>query len=53
MSCCSGTNFKAREINGECPECGNDTVDGDAFEQCGHSPTQCDTCGDAPCDLSC
>lgn len=51
--CCDPNNYDKSQINGECPNCGEPTVDGDAFEQCGYSPTQCETCGFAPCDGSC
>lgn len=53
MSCCDGTDFREEEINGECPDCGNPTVDGEAFECCHYSSTECETCGWAPCDGSC
>lgn len=39
--------------NGECPDCGEDTVDGEAAYGCGYSPVVCDTCESAPCDGSC
>ncbi len=51
--CCDPTSFNGNEIDGECPECGEPTVDGDAFEKCGYSPCQCDICGYSPCDESC
>lgn len=51
--CCEPSGFKKEEINGVCPDCGEPTVDGDAFECCGYSPVVCKTCGDAPCDGSC
>lgn len=41
------------EINGECPNCGEPTVDGNAYEKCTYSPIECDVCGWAPCDDSC
>jgi hypothetical protein len=39
--------------NGECPDCGAPTVDGEAATGCHYSPVSCETCGDAPCDDSC
>lgn len=51
--CCDGTGYSRSEIDGECPDCGSETVEGDAYEQCGFSPTECETCGSAPCDQSC
>tara|TARA_R110000851_G_scaffold47424_1_gene115084 strand:- start:41879 stop:42037 length:159 start_codon:yes stop_codon:yes gene_type:complete len=51
--CCDGTGYYENEIDGECPTCGGPTVDGDAYESCGYSPLDCDTCGCRPCDLSC
>lgn len=53
MSCCSPSEYRKEEIDGECPECGSDTVDGYAYEQCSYSPTDCEFCGLAPCDQSC
>ena len=53
MSCCDGWHYEDNEINGECPECGNPTVDGQAQSGCYWSSVVCKTCGDAPCDLSC
>lgn len=41
------------EPNGECPDCGEPTVDGVATTGCLHSPVTCDTCGAAQCDGSC
>jgi hypothetical protein len=40
-------------IDGECPDCGKPTVDGEAAEGCNWSPVQCETCGDSPCNDSC
>ena len=51
--CCSNTYYNEEEINGVCPNCGEDTVDGYAFDCCDYSPTICDTCGWSPCDESC
>lgn len=53
MGCCSSSGYSESEINGECPDCGAPTVDGDAYERCGYSPVICETCGNAPCDGSC
>lgn len=41
------------EIDGVCPDCGEDTVIGEAPEGCYYSPVACKACGDAPCDGSC
>ena len=51
--CCAANDYKEEEINGECPDCGADTVDGEAYEVCSYSPIECETCGYAPCDQSC
>ena len=51
--CCSNTDYREEEINGVCPDCGEDTVDGDAYDACDYSLTLCETCGWAPCDESC
>ncbi len=51
--CCDNTNYKKEEINGECPACGEPTVNGDAYDQCAYGKKQCEVCGNAPCDESC
>jgi len=51
--CCEPSGYSKKEINGKCPDCGEDTVDGDAYEQCRYSPIECFTCGWSPCDESC
>ncbi len=51
--CCDNTDYREEEIDGVCPDCGGDTVDGDAYDSCRYSPINCNTCGDAPCDGSC
>lgn len=51
--CSEPTDYDKEEINGSCPECGADTVDGDAYEKCAYSPIECHYCGYAPCDGSC
>ena len=53
MACCEPSGYLESEINGVCPKCGVDTVDGDAYERCGYSYVYCEECGSAPCDLSC
>jgi hypothetical protein len=50
--CADGWNY-INEVNGECPECGMPTVDGDAAYGCFYSPIDCETCGSALCDDSC
>ena len=39
--------------NGECPDCGAETTDGEATYGCYYSPVVCDTCEHRPCDQSC
>ena len=53
--CCDGWNYKDEDVDGECPECGMPTVEGEAQYGCGcnWSPVTCETCGYAPCDGSC
>lgn len=54
MSCFGEMEWEPDEKpNGTCPECGSETVDGEAYDQCSYSPTVCEKCGYAPCDLSC
>ena len=51
--CCSNTDYTRDEINGECQDCGEPTVDGNAYDCCDYSPEICKTCGWSPCDGSC
>ena len=51
--CCDGWSYYKEEINGECPDCGAETVDGHAADGCNYSPVTCETCKSAPCDQSC
>lgn len=50
--CCDSYNY-SDEVDGECPDCGEPTVDGEAAAGCNYSPVICDTCGHRPCDESC
>lgn len=51
--CCSNTGYIKDQINGECLKCGEPTVDGEAYDKCDYSHTECDECGYSPCDDSC
>lgn len=51
--CYGKTGYTEQDINGECAECGQPTVDGNAFDRCSYSPKLCQTCGWSPCDESC
>lgn len=51
--CCEGWYTPEVEINAECPDCGEPTVDGEAPNGCHYSPVVCETCGSRPCDGSC
>lgn len=51
--CADGWKYKDSEVNGVCPDCGEETVDGIAKEGCNHSPVECETCNSSPCDQSC
>lgn len=51
--CYAPSGYEYIDINGECDDCGEPTVDGRAYEECGYSPTECKTCGFTPCDESC
>ena len=53
MSCYADSGYREDEINGECPICGEPTVDEEAFNVCTYSPVICQECGNAPCDGSC
>lgn len=51
--CSDGWGSYKSQINGTCPECGGETVDGVAACGCNYSPVECKTCGSAPCNQSC
>ena len=51
--CSDGWSSSENEIDGECPDCGEPTVDGYAASGCNYSPITCETCGARPCDGSC
>lgn len=51
--CCDSSGYKKEEINGKCKDCGQPTVNGNAYECCGYSPQECKTCDWRPCDGSC
>lgn len=53
--CCDGWNIPVEpgDVEDECPDCGSDTVNGEAKAGCNYSPKVCDTCGWRPCDDSC
>ena len=52
MSCCGSFELEEKP-DGECPECGMDTFEGQSTEGCSYSPTECEKCGYSPCDGSC
>lgn len=46
--------YEQVRTNGECPECGSPTLNGDAaYIDCVWSPESCGTCGQCECDGSC
>jgi hypothetical protein len=47
------TNSGEYPIDGECPECGQPTVDGVAAVGCEYGSVECETCGWRPCNQSC
>jgi NMD protein affecting ribosome stability and mRNA decay len=51
--CCDGWSSLKSEVNGICPDCGIETVNGVAAYGCNWSPVLCKTCGYAGCDGSC
>ena len=51
--CCENSGYTNEEINGVCSDCGEPTIDGDAYNNCAYSPTECETCGYSPCNDSC
>lgn len=53
MCSISENDFSFDEINGECPSCGEDTVNGVAYDQCLYSELSCKTCGAQPCEGRC
>ncbi len=54
MGCFERVDEDPLEQNGVCPDCGNETHDGETvWPTCRYSPVLCETCGDQPCDQSC
>lgn len=53
MCCEPRNNLSYDDQNGECPDCGSPTVNGDAIDACVYSAIECETCGSSPCDGSC
>lgn len=52
--CCAGSEWdQGEKPNGVCKECGTETLDEEAYENCYYSPTVCEECGWKPCDGSC
>lgn len=51
--CSENTGYTQKDINGRCEECGEPTVDGDAYDQCAFCSTECKECGHAPCTERC
>jgi hypothetical protein len=52
-SCCGGGEYDSDDVNGTCPVCGCDTIDGIAAEICSYSPLECSHCGSQPCQGYC
>lgn len=50
---CSDNIGAGGEPDGECPDCGADTIDGIAKDICPWSASSCYTCGYAECELRC
>lgn len=54
MSCFgSAPEDELPKADGECPDCGEPTSEGQAIDGCSYSPVICKTCGHSPCDQSC
>lgn len=63
MACFGGDELSYEEINkllkeqpsrcSECPDCGEQLIDGFPVNYCSYSPEVCKTCGCRPCDQSC
>lgn len=51
--CCEPSGLDKEDTDGECPECGQPTKDGQAIECCAYSPIACEKCNWRPCDGSC
>lgn len=51
---CCGDERGCIEPVGTCAECGGEVGStGESTEICDYSPTVCEQCGSAPCDMSC
>lgn len=53
MSCWGGPELDYSKERKPCPDCGEETIDGQATNSCSYSTVECKTCGYAPCDRSC
>ncbi len=54
MACCAALEWEPEDtVDGECDECGAETIGGVAKDQCSYSQCECEKCGWRPCDLSC
>jgi len=51
--CCDGWSSDESDVNGTCPDCGIETIDGEAAYGCAWSQISCKTCGHKACDGSC
>ena len=51
--CCDNIGNWEEKPNGECPDCGEPTVDGYTTMKCAWSSTECETCEHASCDGAC
>lgn len=51
--CSEGWYHSDSEVNGECPDCGQPTVNGESQYGCYYSEVECETCGSRPCNGSC
>lgn len=40
-------------VDGKCPKCGCNTIEGVAEDSCGYSPLVCEECDSRPCNGSC
>ncbi len=48
--CIDGWSSPESSVDGECPDCGAQTINGRAAAGCYHGANVCDTCGYSPCD---
>lgn len=53
MPCACPFSYNKGEVNGVCPKCGAETVDGLAYDNCEYGDKVCDECLHLECNEDC